>query len=410
MSSLQKVYSLFCKVFLIPLFVLGFAGCSSSGKKQAVRTQKNRIHHTDSKKQFILRNVWVKDTLSKMNTGFRKINRTSPMVYDKWIVQGNSIDGISLHLASTGAQLWKVNVLNGVEAPGLVFKRNLYVGGNDGKFYSINLPDGKGNMGGTIEWVIDTKTENLGEPTLDSEEGVLYFQNGLGTLYAVEAANGRIVWTYNRQDTNQFSIRGNSKPTLTKDLVLNGFSDGSLVAFQKKTGSVVWEAFLNKNKRFKDVDSTPVVDGDSVYIQAFDEQLYAVSLADGLVRWKSPYGGYYGVLIDQNKIYASTTDGTVVALNKKSGDLVWKYSETDGMPTQVKPYKGMIVFGESAGSLKFLEPNKGTLIGSFEPGRGILSIPSIDPQNSRVYFISNEGNLYAMEAMYADYGTFYPHH
>jgi outer membrane protein assembly factor BamB len=249
----------------------------------------------------------------------------------------------------------------------------------------------------------------LGEPTLDTDEGILYFQNGLGTLYAVEATGGRIVWTYNRQDTNQFSIRGNSKPTLAKDLILNGFSDGSLVAFQKKTGSIVWEAFLNKNKRFKDIDSTPVIDADNVYIQAFDEQLYAVSLADGLVRWKSPYGGYFGVYMDQNRIFSSTTDGDVVALNKKTGELVWKYSETDGLPTQVRAYKGMIVFGESAGSLKFLETNNGTLVESFEPGRGILSIPTVDPQNSRIYFISNEGNLYAMEALYANRGTFYPH-
>jgi outer membrane protein assembly factor BamB len=361
------------------------------------------------KKQFLLRNVWVSDTLSAKNTGFRKINRMSPLVYDQWLVQGNSIDGISLHDSVTGREVWKVLVRNGVESPGLVFKKNLYVGGNDGKFYSIHLPDGKGNMGGTIDWVIDTKTENLGEPTLDTEEGILYFQNALGTLYAVEAAVGRIVWTYNRQDTNQFSIRGNSKPTVVKDMVLNGFSDGSLVAFQKSTGSIVWEAFLNKNKRFKDVDSTPLVDGDNVYVQAFDEQLYAVSLADGLVRWKSPYGGYYGVFIDQNRIYASTTDGHVVALNKKSGELVWKYSDVEGIPTQVKSYKGLIVFGESSGSLKFLDTNRGQLIDSYEPGRGILSIPTVDAKNSRVYFISNEGNLYAMEALYSDRGTFYAH-
>ncbi len=67
----------------------------------------------------------------------------------------------------------------------------------------------------------------------------------------------------------------------------------------------------------------------------------------------------------------------------------------------MKLFKGSLVFGESQGSLKFLDPSSGAVLGSMEPGRGILSTPLVDEKNNRVYFISGEANLYAIRAGWA---------
>lgn len=366
---------------------LGLGGCASLQSKI-----ENELAQNQDKKTFQIRKLWVRDTLSSENLAFRKINRMTPILFRDLVIQGNSIDGVVAYRAKTGNRVWTFPILEGVEPSGILFKETLFIPGGDGHFYALKAGTGE------MIWKIPTKTENIGQPSYDSTRGVVYFQTGLSSLYAVDAESGRILWTYVRQDTSQFSIRGSSRPSLYQNLVFSGFSDGSLVAFNKDTGSVVWEVFLNRNRRFRDIDASPVVDGDLIYVQAFDDQLYCISALQGSVQWKTDFGGYDGVLIDRENIFASTTDNQVVALDKKSGNVRWKYSSQHGLPTKPVPYKGMIVFGESQGSLVFLNAQSGKVEGKFAPGRGIMSTPAVIDPKSQVYFVSGEGNLYALEA------------
>lgn len=85
-------------------------------------------------------------------------------------------------------------------------------------------------------------------------------------------------------------------------------------------------------------------------------------------------------------------------MNKETGERIWTYKLNEGVATQVKSYKGLLVFGESQGSLVFVDPENGKKINSFEPGRGLISTPAIDEKNNRVYFISGEANIYAIDA------------
>lgn len=398
--------------FLSDLFLLSFltvvlfqSGCTSLKNLSESQLAQNR-----EKREFRIRKLWIRDTLSQVNKGYRKINRMTPLIYKSLVIQGNSIDGIVAYREKSGQREWTFPLLEGVETSAALFKDNIYIAANDGFFYSLKAATGEMN------WKVATQTENLGEPFYDSLEGVIYFQTGLNSLYAVDAESGRILWTYARQDTSQFSIRGNSKPSVYKDFVYSGFSDGSLVAFNKKSGTVAWEIFLNRNKRFRDIDASPVLDGDVIYIQAFDDQLYAVSAINGAVQWKADFGGYDGLLIHRESLYVSTTDSQVIALSKTNGQVKWKYTSKNGLPTKPVLFQQMLVFGESQGSLVFLDSESGKVIGDFSPGRGIMSSPAVvipqtnnnakrqmtltssRQQTGKFYFISGEGNLYALEA------------
>jgi outer membrane protein assembly factor BamB len=46
--------------------------------------------------------------------------------------------------------------------------------------------------------------------------------------------------------------------------------------------------------------------------------------------------------------------------------------------------------------LQILDAASGKQISSFNPGRGILSPPTVDEKTGMVYFISNEANLYGL--------------
>ncbi|MBO9668725.1 MAG: PQQ-binding-like beta-propeller repeat protein, partial [Bdellovibrio sp.] len=344
----------------------------------------------NNKKTFEVRTAWVRRATMEDNLGFRKINRMTPILAGNLVIQGNGIDGISAYDRENGFLKWRLPIKNGVEPSATLIRDRLFVGASDGNFYSIEASTGR------VQWTFPTKSENLSEPLLD--EGVVYFLAGNNVLYALDASTGRQIWLYSRQDTSQFSIRGGSKPAISGGNLYIGFSDGSLVAFNAKTGAVNWELQLNRNKRFRDIDASPILDGEQIYIAGYDDKLYCVSAAKGEVLWRIDQGGYSAVTVSGDKIFYPTTGGEVLALKKGNGDKIWSYKVPDGIATQVKLFKGILTFGESQGRLQFLDANTGKVLGGMEPGRGILSSPQVDEKNNLVYFISGEANIYAINA------------
>lgn len=373
------------KSILLGSLVLALAGCATVDRTLEQWSSKN-----NSKREYEVKTAWVRQTTVKDNLGFRKINRMTPLLVNDLIIQGNGLDGIVAYEKENGRQKWRLAIPNGVEPSATSIRDRLFVGASDGNFYSVESSSGQ------IQWSFPTKAENLSAPLL--EEGVVYFLAGNNVFYALDAATGRQLWLYSRQDTSQFSIRGGSQAAFYNGTLYVGFSDGSLVALNAKTGAVVWELQLNRNKRFRDIDATPVIDGNQIYIAGYDDKLYCVSLDKGEVIWRIDGGGYSAVTMVGDKIIYPTTNGEVWALKKANGDKVWSYKLKEGIATQVKAYKGSLVFGESQGKLRFLDPNSGAELGAMEPGRGILSTPQVDEKAGRVYFISGEANLFAINA------------
>lgn len=368
---------------LSPLaFVL--AGCSTFSSTMESWSSRN------NKRTFEVKTAWVRSTTAEDNLGFRKINRMTPLLVGPLVIQGNGMDGIAAYDRESGDLKWRLPVINGVEPSAAVIRDRLFFGASDGNFYSVEASTGH------IQWSFPTKIENLSEPLLD--EGVVYFLSGANVFYALDAASGKQLWLYSRQDTAQFSIRGGSKAAIRNGVLYVGFSDGSLVALNAKTGNVVWELQLNHNKRFRDIDAAPVLDGDQIYIAGYDDKLYCVSADKGEVLWRVDGGSYSAVTITGDRLLYATTNGEVQALKKQNGEKLWSYKLKEGIPTQVKVFKGIVAFGESQGRLQFLDVNTGKVLGDMDPGRGILSSPQVDEKNNRVYFISGEANLYAIDA------------
>ena len=348
------------------------------------------------KRTFQVRNVWTKQTTEKVNVGFRKINRFTTLFYHSntqgdLIIQANAIDGIVAYSKTWGREVWRLPVINGVESSAIIKDSFLFFGGNDGQFYSADAETGQ------ILWTFPTRAENLSEPLF--EDGLVYVLTGANSLYALEAATGKQVWLYTRTETSSLSIRGGSKPAYQAGTVFVGFSDGALVALSAKNGQVKWEKQLNHNKRFRDIDSNPLLDGEVVYILGYDDATYALRSSTGDLVWKFEKGGYGGMLMVGDRLYYATTTDEFVAIDKTTGKQIWSSPITSGgIATSPALLKGVLVFGESQGNLRFLESGTGREIGHFEPGKGIMSPPAIDEKKNMVYFISNEANLYGIEA------------
>jgi outer membrane protein assembly factor BamB len=342
-----------------------------------------------SDRVFETRELWVQRTTEAENLGFRKINRMKPLIYKNLVIAANGVDGIAGFDRNTGEIKWRQHIANGAEPSAALINDRLFIGASDGQLYSLQAGDGK------ILWTFPTRIETLSEPLL--ADGVLYLLTGNNTLYALDAASGKQLWLYSRQDPSSLSIRGGSKPALRNGTLYVGFSDGSIVALLASNGAVKWEKQLSRNKKFRDLDSDPLIENDYLYVLGFDDQIYCLRAGTGETVWHSELGGYGSILLSGDRLYYATTNGEFAALNKETGEKVWTFPLKQGIATSASLYKGLVIFGESQGALRILDASNGKLISSFDPGRGILSPPMVDEKSNRVYFISNEANLYGME-------------
>ncbi len=343
---------------------------------------------TRAQRRFAVNEVFVKRTTDADNLGFRKINRMKPLLYKDLVIQANGLDGVGAYHYLTGAEKWRLPILNGAEPSATLIKDRLFIGASDGQFYSIQADTGK------VVWTFPTKIETLSEPLL--HDGVLYILTGNNSLFALDAATGKQLWLYTRQDTSSLSIRGGSKPAIRNGTLYVGFSDGSIVALLAQNGALKWEKQLSRNKKFRDLDSDPLLEGDFMYVAGYDDRIYCLRAATGETVWTSPYGGYGSILLAGDRLYVASSNNEFLALQKETGQKVWSYPLKDGIATSATLYKGLIVFGESQGALQILDAATGKQISSFSPGRGILSPPTVDERTGMVYFISNEANLYGI--------------
>lgn len=386
--KLPKAKSILLSIFFIVLVVL-LGACSLLSKSSGDITADNKL------KKFIVSAFWVQDTLAQPNNHFRKINRMSPVIYKNSIIVGNAYDGLVSYDLTSKNEKWRVKIPYGVEASVATIKDRLFVGSNNGKMYSIDMTNGE------IVWFFDSKSELVSEPLLD--EGVLYFISGSQSLYALDASNGKQLWIHNRQDTtNTITVRGGAKPSISKGIVYVGFSDGALVALNSRTGTEQWEITLNRNTKFKDIDASPVIDGDFIYINSYDDKVYCLSKEKGEVIWHTNFGGHGTPLIAGDNLFITSSKGDLVALAKKDGRVLWSKKTKEGIFTEPLLFgpklDPMIVTGESQGKLLFFNATTGEKLQVFEPGRGVFSKPSV--HGDSLYFISGEGNIYGLSARY----------
>lgn len=392
MLSKRKRLSVLSGLLMTAYVFSGLLGCSSTKNlTESISDQlADHLGEEGARKEFQIRRDWTIDTLDKTNLVYRKINRAKVVLHQNLVIQANAIDGIKAFDAQTGSKVWNLKIPFGVEASLILQNGILYFGGLDGQFYSAKASTGQ------VLWSFPTKVENLSEPILVDD--VVYFVTGNNTVYALDAKTGKQLWLYSRPDPSQLSIRGGSRPGYYNHSLIIGFSDGAVVSLIAETGAVKWEKVLNKNKRFKDIDSDPLVEGDFVYVTGYDESTYCLRAATGDMVWKSSVGGYGSLAIQQDRLFVPSSSAELVALSKETGRRVFAFPLTDGLPTGVSFLKGLAVFGESQGALRFIDSRSGKQVGYLTPGRGIMSTPVIDEKNNYVYFISGEALLYRLEA------------
>jgi len=161
-------------------------------------------------------------------------------------------------------------------------------------------------------------------------------------------------------------------------LANEGLENEFVQALAVKDGHRIWRAPLGKvgnpgqKPSFPAARSTPTVDGDVLYALGSDGDLACVETGTGKVRWQKnlriDFGGKPGTwayaespLVDSDVLVCTPggSEATLVALNKKTGDVVWKSAIPGG---DEAAYSSVIIV-ESGGIKQYVQMLQKGLVG-----------------------------------------------
>jgi outer membrane protein assembly factor BamB len=128
-----------------------------------------------------------------------------------------------------------------------------------------------------------------------------------------------------------------------------GIETESLIALAAKDGGIVWSATLGKvghpkqDPNYPGARSTPTVDGRFVFALGSDGDVVCLEAENGKEVWRRhlrhDFGGKHGEwaysespLVDGDRLICTPggTNATMVALNKRTGELIWKCAVPGG--------------------------------------------------------------------------------
>lgn len=176
-------------------------------------------------------------------------------------------------------------------------------------------------------WKARLSGEVLSPPVM--QDGIVVARAGDGSIFGLDAANGRRKWAYQRA-TPALSLRNHAGVVVESGTVFSGFAGGRLVAIALASGNVGWEAVValprgtTELERVADISSLPVVDRHQVCAVAFQGRVACFDLLRGATLWARDMSSVAGMAADARYVYITDDKDALIALDKTSGASIWK--------------------------------------------------------------------------------------
>lgn len=332
---------------------------------------------------------------------------------------GSSDRGLYALRAEDGAHIWRYETLGFVQCAPLYdpTENVVYFGSNDGALYRVDANTGKPH------WRFMTNAEISRRPVLSG--GILYVTNANDTLLALEPATGKLIWHQHRSPAMGMEVAGYAGPTVFREKVYTGFSDGTVLAFDAKTGAERWqpvdlsaeaEQTLGELPQQLDVDTTPVPDqidaGAVVYVASYAGGVYALDAETGAQVWSNTgiVGTHELLLWDEpprpakdgkpegtphRVLVASSGTTGLWGLDPETGKERWRRAVPAGGFSAPVPIQGALLVSASQVGLFLLSPIGGELIDGIHVGEGVSMTPAAS--GSRAFVLTNGGRFLSLQ-------------
>ena len=288
----------------------------------------------------------------------------------------------------------------------------VYVGSNDGNLYAID------QQTGTQKWKFPTEARISSSPAV--ADGFVYFSSYDGNFYAVDTATGKLRWKFRNAGERRYAathLHGSfpqsetmpdpfdvylSSPALWNGAVYFGNGDGNIYSLNAATGSLKW-----KFKTGDVVHASPAIVDGKLYIGSWDSYFYALDAVTGKELWRfktgedpdihNQVGIQSSATVADGVVYFGCRDSKFYALDAATGRQRWFFPNMGSwVITSPVVQAGKVYFATSDTALfHIVDAQTGAPIDSLKFHWPIFGSPSI--AGNTLYLAGQDGKLVAID-------------
>ena len=159
-------------------------------------------------------------------------------------------------------------------------------------------------------------------------------------------------------------------------------TDATINSGNVKNLGVAWAIPLPGQGIFGAASTTPIIMGNTVYFQDLGNNIFAIDLATGAIKWKKLYNesniGPNGVAVGWGKVFGSADPYNMAALDINTGNQLWL------SPISNQPTTGTDIQPGVYGGLVLTSTVPGSSAGDFYSGGGIGTIYALDQATGKI--------------------------
>lgn len=319
------------------------------------------------------------------------INSKYPNVKKMWGIQDDSDIGTGVSLAKnfavyantsgtinavdplSGKNLWSFQTTGKIFSTPAISQNMVVCASTDQKIYCLDLKTGQ------LKWVFPTNKPIVASPAIENNR--IYIGSSEGIFRCLDLITGKLIWKYD-------SIKNfvESKPLVLKNSVCFGSWGNTFYSLDKNSGLLLWKREKYGNRMLSPAAVWPVAANGKIFLAAPDRHMSALDEQTGKELWDSGkyscresigisndgslvyiknmsegnVDAFYTNSAEQklawecqadlgyeiapspivesgNTVFVPTTTGVVVAIDKKTHTVAWKFKVSNALINSILP-------------------------------------------------------------------------
>jgi outer membrane protein assembly factor BamB len=261
----------------------------------------------------------------------------------------------------------------------------VFVGNLQGELHVIRIGTGK-RVGS-----VDLGSAIVGTPVVSENTVYVPLTRNEENLVAFDLLRGARGWRARIGDVE-------SSPLIAGNNLYVTTMQGELICLKRSDGTVEWKYQVPSRGRMKSIRSSPAFDGGVVYFGADDGSLYAIDADNGTMRWSVSTGKSIIATpaLFEGRVFFGSTDTYVYCVDARSGSLIWKERAGSSVLSGAAVAAGRVFVITADGSALCFDAASGSERWKFQTQSVISGAPLVS--GTIVYVGSLDKNLYAIDA------------
>ncbi len=216
------------------------------------------------------------------------------------------------------------------------------------------------------------------------------------SVAAFDAATGQRLWSQQRSG-DPLVLRQHGVLIAVGDTLVAGLG-GRLVGFNPDNGSIRWEAPVASSRGTNDVERLVEVIGrtsrvgDVVCARAFQAAVGCVNALRGSTLWTQPANGAEGVDGDDQLVFGTESNGTVIAWKRQDGAKAWTSERLQYRKLSAPLVLGRsVVIGDDSGLVHLLSREDGSPLNRLTTDGSGVSVGPVASADTLVVVTRNGG-------------------